>query len=108
MRKHLLFASLIFSLLAVQVNAQTHSQLNSEDRVYPEVPRISAYEAYVRFKNGRAIILHAGGEEFRKRHIIGAFNLEGFTENLDAEDSIKGRLFRKLPKQGLEIMTYCY
>jgi len=68
---------------------------------FPEVPRVSAYEAYVKYKAGKAIIMHAGGESFNRRHIVGAFNM-------DLKQPILDRLLPKFPKEGMEIFTYCY
>lgn len=98
MTRILLYASLIFSLLAVQVNAQPRSQMD-EELLYPEVPRISAYEAYIKYKERKALILHAGGDLYSKRHIAGAFNLE-------MDDNEK--MIVKFPKTGIELFTYCY
>jgi hypothetical protein len=108
MKNSLVLALFFLLFMAVQINGQT--QVPSRKRIIgdPEVPRISAYEAYIKFKAGKAIILHAGGDHYIKHHIMGAFDFEHYSENLDIEDSIKGRIFRKLPKEGIEIFTYCY
>jgi len=99
MRKYLLLITPLWLLLSVQTPAQTQTQ--SQDRVvdYPWVPRVSAYEAYSKFKNGKAIILHGGGEAFSRRHILGAINVD----KKDREE-----LLLKFPKSGIEIFTYCY
>lgn len=68
---------------------------------YPEVPRVSAFEAYVKYKAGKAIIFHGGGERFERRHISAAFNM-------DYKEHILDRLLLKFPKEGMEIFTYCY
>lgn len=91
---------LIYLLLAAQINAQIQNEPPKQDVDYPWVPRISAYEAYVKYKAGEAIILHGGGAgKFSNRHIVGAYNLD-----------IKGRdgLLQKFPKKGVAIFTYCY
>jgi len=64
---------------------------------FPWVPRVSAFEAYSKYKGGKALILHGGGAKFEERHIIGAFNLD-----------LKNRapILRKFPKEGIEIFTY--
>jgi hypothetical protein len=97
MKKYLLFISAILLFLPVQILSQT--QIRTEDKKvdYPWVPRISAYEAYVKYKEGKAIILHGGGNVFSKRHILGAFDL-------DLKD--REGLLRKFPKEGVDIFTY--
>jgi hypothetical protein len=100
--KHLLFIFAIFVSLVVQADAQNPIRSNSRAVDYPEVPRVSAYEAYVKYKAGKAIIIHAGGEAFERRHIIGAFYV-----SLDALS--KGEIkLPNFPKNGSEIFTYCY
>jgi hypothetical protein len=71
-------------------------------QVLPEVPRISAYEAYIKYKSGKAIIVHAGGEAYYKRHITGALDVDG--------DGVahKGKPLPNFPKRGIEIIIYCY
>ena len=88
-------------VLAAEIGAQT--QIPSEKRTpdYPEVPRVSAYEAYLKYKEGKAIIVQAGGEDYRIRHIIGALNA-------GPEAGIKRNIIQNLPKSGIEIFTYCY
>ncbi|MGA2467078.1 MAG: hypothetical protein ABSH06_22350 [Thermodesulfobacteriota bacterium] len=98
MKKWILFASVILSFLTVQVDAQIQMQFKERVGDYPEVPRVSAYEAYIKYKAGKAIIMHAGGEAYNGRHILGAFNLEKYND----------QLLLKFPKQGIEIFTYCY
>jgi len=69
---------------------------------FPEVPRVSAYEAYLKYKEGKAIIVQAGGEDYRIRHIIGAFNVS-------QEAVFQGKtILPNFPKKGIEIFTYCY
>lgn len=89
----LFFVPIILLLLAAQIDAQHQKQVD-----YPWVPRVPAYEAYVKYKAGKAIILHAGGEAYKGRHIVGAFNLERYND----------RILFKFPKEGIEIFTYCY
>ena len=98
MKKFIVLAFTGFLLMAAQLNAQTRLQLD-EEPLYPEVPRVSAYEAYVKYKEGKALILHAGGDLYSKRHIQGAFNL-------DIEDNEK--MLKNFPKKGIELFTYCY
>jgi hypothetical protein len=71
----------------------------NENVDYPNVPRISAYEAYVKYKSGKAILFHAGGNNYADRHIVGAYNLD--VKNPEP-------ILRKFPKQGIDIFTYCY
>jgi len=99
MKKYLLFISAILLFLPGQTISQTQNPTKEKEFDYPWVPRISAYEAYVKYKAGKAIIFHAGGTGYNQRHIMGSFNL-------DYKDR-KG-LLRKFPKEGIEIFTYCY
>lgn len=101
MRKYVIYVFIIFLFLAGQINAQNQTQASGEGITYPEIPRVSAYEAYLKYKAGEAIIFHAGGMHYSKRHIIGAFNL-------DVEDELKDQRLKKFPKEGIEIFTYCY
>ncbi len=99
MRKYVLIIFIIFLFFPLQIKAQTKIKPQEHAVDYPWVPRISAYEAYTIFKAGKAIILHAGGNAFSSRHILGAINLD-----LKPRDKI----LAKFPKQGILIFTYCY
>jgi hypothetical protein len=93
----LFFVLTILFLLAVQIDAQNQSGVD-----FPEVPRVSAYEAYVKYKSGKAIIVQCGGEAYDRRHIVGAFSVS--SEGFD-----KGEIkLPNFPKEGIEIFTYCY
>ena len=93
---------IVFFLFPVQIKAQNQSHSSDKKVDYPEVPRVSAYEAYVKYKAGKAIILQAGGEHYGKRHIMGAINM-------GPEAGIKRtKLLPNFPKKGMEIFTYCY
>jgi hypothetical protein len=94
MMKRMLFLFLIYLFLAVQLFAQTQGEIE-----FPWVPRVSAYEAYVKYKAGKAIILHAGGEKYSVRHITGA---------IDFDFKPREEALQKFPKKGIEIFTYCY
>lgn len=97
MKNYILFISIIFLFFAVPIYAQNQSQVD-----FPEVPRISAYKAYIKYKSGKAIIIHAGGEVFESRHILGAFNVHG-------EAVSRGEIeLPNFPMTGIEIFTYCY
>jgi len=97
MKKCFLFlVPIMLCLLAVQVDAQHQSKVD-----YPEVPRVSAYEAYVKYKAGKALIFYGGGELYSRRHIVGSINL-------DVKDSERDKILPKFPKSGIEIFTYCY
>jgi len=77
MKKCLLFfVPIILFFLAVQVDAQNQNQSIEKEVDYPWVPRFSAYEAYLKYKAGKAIIFHGGGAKYSRRHILGAFNLD--------------------------------
>jgi len=87
------FLPIILFLLAAPIDAQEHKKVD-----YPGVPRVPVYEAYVKYKAGKALILHAGGEAYKLRHIVGAFNMEKYNDSI----------LLKFPKKGIEIFTYCY
>ena len=107
MKKRAMIAYLFVIFLAIQIPC--YAQRISKERVktrpnvdFPEVPRVLAYEAYVKYKAGKAIIIQAGGESFERRHIIGALNIPG-----EAVERGEVRL-PKLPRRGIEIFSYCY
>jgi hypothetical protein len=99
MRKYWPVVFVILLFLPIQIHAQAHRQTPGDDVDYAWVPRVSAYEAYVKYKAGKALIFHGGGAKFGDRHIVGAYNLD-----------VKNRepILRKFPKKGIEIFTYCY
>jgi hypothetical protein len=97
MKKCIFFICAILLFLTGQISAQ-----NQKEVAYPDVPRVSAHEAYVKFKAGNAIIIHAGGEAFENRHIWGAINIP---EEAVSQGKMKPPNF---PKAGVEIFTYCY
>lgn len=107
MKKCITFIFLIVLFLAVQIEIQAQNPSIGKAKTkkysdYPEVPRASAYEAYVKYKAGKAIIIQAGGEKYERRHILGAFNI-------GQEAVRRGQIkLPKLPKKGVEIFTYCY
>ncbi len=107
MKKSLLFftAILILSAIHIDAYAQRDSKRTLKYRQgldFPEVPRASAYEAYVKYKTGKAIIIQAGGEVYKRRHILGALEIS-------QEEVRKGEIrLPKLPRKGIEIFTYCY
>lgn len=100
MKKNMLLISVIFLVFVVQGTAQSQSSSKVVDS--PDVPRISAHEAYKKYKAGKAVLIHAGGEAFERRHIFGAFHAiyQGVLNG-----SMK---LPNLPKDGVEIYTYCY
>jgi hypothetical protein len=98
MKKLMPLMVIVFLFIAIQIKAQTKMQPQEHKVDFPEVPRVSAYEAYIKYKAGKAIIMHAGGEAYNGRHISGAFNLEKYND----------QSLLKFPKQGIEIFTYCY
>jgi len=98
MKKLIPLMVIVFLFLSIQTKAQTKMQPQEHKVDYPEVLRVSAYEAYVKYKDGKTIILHAGGDAYSRRHILGAFNLEKYND----------QSLLKFPKQGIEIFTYCY
>jgi hypothetical protein len=104
MKKYMLLIFTIFIFSPFQIGAQTQNQSQRERVDFPWVPRISAYEAYVKYKAGKAIILHAGGDKYNRRHILGAINLN--SEELGKDTHLK--MIQKLPREGIELFTYCY
>jgi hypothetical protein len=107
MRKSIFLFFAIFILLVAQVYAQAQRRsiksVKTRSKVdFPDVPRVSAYEAYVKYKAGKAILIQAGGISYEKRHILGAINLK-------QEAVTKGRIkLPNFPRKGIEIFTYCY
>ncbi len=69
---------------------------------FPDVPRVTVWEAYEKYKSGRAILIQAGGEVFERRHIAGAISVDG--EAVAKGDSE----LPNYPMEGIEIFTYCY
>jgi hypothetical protein len=101
----LMFSSMILFLLTCQTNAQQKitSDNNRKGNVArPDVPRVSALEAYKKVTSGKAIIIHSGGEAFHRRHILGAVNIN---KTAVYEGRIK---VPKLPRGKVEIFIYCY
>jgi hypothetical protein len=101
MRNCLIFIFAIVLFFSGEINAQTNQQSIEKKVSHPEILRVSAYEAYSKYKEGKALIFHGGGERYNKRHILNA-------PNLDVEESLMDRILVKFPKQGIEIFTYCY
>lgn len=107
MKNLVLVALAIFMFLAGQTDVRSQmpaiQKPTARPKVaLPEVPRGSAYEAYVKFKAGKAMIIHTGGEKYERRHILGALEIE-------QEAVRKGKIrLPKLPMRGIEIFTYCY
>lgn len=100
MKKLIPLMAIVFLFLSIQIKAQTKMQPQEHKVDYPEVPRVSAYEAYAKYKAGKAIILFAGGEAYNRRHILGSLNLE--------LSKVQDSYLLKLPQKGIEIFTYCY
>jgi len=102
MKNCLFCLSLLIFLFVGSVYAKNIMQPEKNDLDYPEVPRISAYEAYKQYKAGKAIIIHAGGASYEKRHILGS-------HDSDSEKVRHGQIpLPNFPMAGLEIYTYCY
>lgn len=101
MKNYILFISIIFLFFAVPIYAQNQQQSIERKVAHPEIPRVSAYGAYLKYKEGKAIIFHGGGDRYDRRHILGAYNL-------DVEDKMMDKILIRFPKEGIEIFTYCY
>ncbi len=99
MRRAAYWVFLVFILWPFHGNAQNPE--SSEIFDFPEVPRVSAYEAFVQYKAGKAILLFGGGDRYDRRHIMGSYNL-------DVESKLQDKIIPKFPKTGIAIFTYCY
>lgn len=76
----------------------------SEENQTQEIPRISAFLAYQKFKSGNIIIIDAMNKKrYEKYHVIGAINIPGDTnEDLKKIDEMPLQI---LPSK--EIIVYC-
>lgn len=103
MLRYIICILITFLFSTLQINAQSYTKSSGEEIEipYPQIPRVTAYEAYLKYKEGKAIIFHAGGMSYSGRHILGAFNL-------DVVDELRDERLQKFPKTGIEIFTYCY
>ena len=108
MIKRIFFFVLLVSAMLVPLALYPQSKLFTDVEQkqkavdFPEVPRVSAQEAYIKFKSGKAIIIQAGGSSYKNKHIMGALDI-------NAEAVQRGKIkLRPLPKKGVEIFTYCY
>lgn len=81
----------------------TVAKPNSDRNVaLSKIPRVSAYEVYLKFKAGKAIIIDAQHSTSHGRRISGAFHING-------EAVRRGRIpLPKLPSRGVELYFYCY
>jgi hypothetical protein len=84
--------------------SQPQAQYNEKGiaLAFPEVPRISVYDAYVNFKAGKALLIQAGGSSFEERRIAGAIEV---SEGALSRGQIQ---LPDLPMDGIDIYTYCY
>jgi len=101
MKKYILIISIMFLFFSIPIHVHSQQQSIQRRVAHPEIPRGSASEAYVKYKSGKALIFHGGGEKYSKRHILGAYQL-------DVPDEMMDRILVKFPKEGIEIFTYCY
>jgi hypothetical protein len=99
MKKIILLNCILCLFLVLEISAQAQTPVEESTVDFPWVPRVSAFEAYTKYKAGKAILLFGGGDKFERIHIVGSFNL-------DIKD--KESMLRKFPKKGIEIFTYCY
>lgn len=98
----LLYFSFTLTIGTLNQEALAVQFQNTKNLDLPNVPRATAYETYMKFKAGKAIIIHAGGQPYEKRHILGSINL---LDKWVRNDKIS---LPKLPKHGVEIFIYCY
>jgi len=97
MKKYLLYLLVAFLFCSHEASAQV--------RKIPEIPRISAHSAYLKYKQGNVIIIDVMTKKsYAKQHIFGAFNLPG-DEGPAALELIKNA---ELPfPKNKEIILYC-
>ena len=93
----------LFSVLTVCLLFLNES--NAQERIHPEIPRINAELAYLKYKNGSVIIIDAMTRvTYTKYHILGAINLPA-DEGPQAQERIRQA---KLPIPfDKEIIVYC-
>jgi hypothetical protein len=103
MKKGILVSFVMLFLFSNHIYAQNQSgQFENKTGAFPHVLRISAYEAYQKYKAGKAFLIQAGGATFEKRHIFGAFNVSD-------EGVRKGMVpLPAFPMSGIDLFTYCY
>jgi hypothetical protein len=100
MRKLTIFSvGLLILFLSLEITSADQQWIKQR---FPEVPWISAFEAAKKLKEGKAILIHAGGQDFKKRHIGAAMELY--------ENDIRNgnKKLPPFPKQGMDILIYCY
>lgn len=100
MKKSIILFTVFFIFSAIQMDS--YAQRSPKKVDLHKVPKISAYKAYLKYRTGKVILIHAGGENFRKRHILNAIPI---SQEAVRRGEIK---LPKLPKRGKEIITYCY
>jgi hypothetical protein len=110
MKKCMLVVVLCFLILcwAVQIlcYAQRASKAPMKTRQSvdcPDVPRISADEAYGYYMAGKAVLIQADGRTtYANRHILGALNYP-------QEAVMRGKeRLPEFPRRGKLIITFCY
>ena len=106
MYRLLLFVCAVTFIFPSYVSSQgrnsTGGHLKQLRKMYPHLPIISAYDAYVKYKSGKAILINAGGEAFDRRRIMGSIRVHGESVRL-------GKIrFPALPRKGVYILVYCY
>jgi hypothetical protein len=68
---------LVGSLILTMTAISKAGQLNSGEHVYPEVPRIGAFEAKELFDQGKLILVDAlEPASYKARHICGAIQVQ--------------------------------
>ncbi len=108
MKKSLVICGILLCLtIPLIAQGAEDREIGAEDREisatdFPDIPRITALDAYTKYKAGKAIIVQAGGQPFTRRHIVGAYDV-----NEDAVRKGKKEL-PDFPMQGIDILVYCY
>ena len=103
MKKGILISFVMLLLFSGYIYAQNDlGQFKSQTEAFPHVPRVSAYEAHQKYIAGKAYIIQAGGTNFKKKHIMGAFNVP--------EEGVRNGTIGlpPFPMHGIELFTYCY
>ncbi len=93
---------LVFLMIVLPVAGFAQPYQDEKSVGYPDVPRVSAYEAYTKYKGGQAIIVQAAGENYEKRHIKGSYHVDPEALRKDEVE------LPNFPMTGIAIFTYCY
>lgn len=93
---------LVFLMIVLPIAGFAQPHQDKSSVALPDVPRVSAYEAYAKYKAGQAIIVQAAGENYEKRHIVGSYHVDPEALRRDEVE------LPNFPMTGIAILTYCY